>query len=56
MDSNSLRSFQQIYGRGAWLWRYATFEGTLLPLSDLRDRLIPQHTHKESTTVTATSS
>ena len=46
MDSLSLRPLHQIYGRGAWLWRYATFEGTLLPLPDLRGRLIPQQTHK----------
>jgi hypothetical protein len=38
------RPLKQMYGRGAWLWRYAAFEGTLLPLRDLRGRLIPQQT------------
>ena len=46
MDNDSLRPLQEIYGRGAWLWRYAIFGGTLLPLPDLRGPLIPQQTRE----------
>ena len=50
MDNDSLRPLHQIYSRGAWLWRYSTFESALLPLPDLKGRLIPQRSHKLSRT------